>query len=275
MPTSSGLEADLDYAAREVRGNDYDRWFSTLFAPAEKRAALLALYAFNLELARAAEQVREPMLGRIRLQWWREALAEAAAGRPRAQPVARLLAAAVPPVAVLEQMIATRERELDPDGFATVAEVEAHARETGGALVIAAAVLLTGAEPPAAEPAGAAMALTGLLRNLHHLAPRGRLLLPRDLLARRGVLPEEVGQGHKPDLVRAVRAEIAARAEALFAEALALGAPRAARPAFLPVAVARLHLKAMQRAGFDPAAPTPSLFRRQTRMLGTALFGRV
>ena len=55
-----------------MRAADPDRYFSALFAPAPARPLLLALYAFNHEVARVAETVREPMLGAIRLEWWRE-----------------------------------------------------------------------------------------------------------------------------------------------------------------------------------------------------------
>ncbi len=67
-------KAELSACGRIVRENDPDRFFCTLFAPPAKREALFALYAFNHELARVAESVSEPMLGEIRLQWWREAL---------------------------------------------------------------------------------------------------------------------------------------------------------------------------------------------------------
>ena len=66
-----------------VRRHDPDRYLSALFAPAERRPLLFALYAFNHELARVAERVREPMLGEIRLEWWREAVEGAFEGRPR------------------------------------------------------------------------------------------------------------------------------------------------------------------------------------------------
>ena len=65
-----------------VRRHDRDRFQTALFAPAAHREALFALYAFNYEIARVREIVREPMLGRIRLQWWREAMAAAFAGGP-------------------------------------------------------------------------------------------------------------------------------------------------------------------------------------------------
>src|ERR1700759_2884419 len=61
--------------AAGLRQHDRDRSQTALFAPAERRDALFALYAFNYEVARIRESVREPMLGLIRLQWWRDALA--------------------------------------------------------------------------------------------------------------------------------------------------------------------------------------------------------
>ena len=68
---------------RAVRKHDPDRYFSALFAPADRRPFLFALYAFNHELAHVGESVREPMMGEIRLQWWRETLDGARAGDPR------------------------------------------------------------------------------------------------------------------------------------------------------------------------------------------------
>ena len=60
--------------------------------PSRRARDLLALLAFNHELARTRSVTREPLLARIRLEWWREAVAEAAgAGKPRAQPVVESL----------------------------------------------------------------------------------------------------------------------------------------------------------------------------------------
>jgi phytoene synthase len=54
-----------------VRRHDPDRFLTSLFAPPAQRDALLTLYAFNHELARAREVISEPPLALIRLQWWR------------------------------------------------------------------------------------------------------------------------------------------------------------------------------------------------------------
>jgi len=66
-----------------VRAADRDRFLTTLFAPAEHRPALLALYAFNLEVARVREIVHEPLAGEIRLQWWNDVLEGSGGARSR------------------------------------------------------------------------------------------------------------------------------------------------------------------------------------------------
>jgi phytoene synthase len=80
------------YVLDLVRSADRDRFLGALFAPEPARTDLLALLAFNHELARTRTVTREPMLARIRLEWWREAVVEAAgAGKPRAQPIVESL----------------------------------------------------------------------------------------------------------------------------------------------------------------------------------------
>ncbi|MEZ5874029.1 MAG: squalene/phytoene synthase family protein [Hyphomicrobiales bacterium] len=82
-------DAERDDAVRKIaRAADPDRALTALFAPQHARADLFALYALNAELARIADQVTEPGLGDIRLQWWREAIDRAASGETAGHPVA-------------------------------------------------------------------------------------------------------------------------------------------------------------------------------------------
>lgn len=95
--TSYGApEASHRYVLDLVRTADRERFLGALFAPQPQRSALLSLLAFDHELARTRSVTREPMLARIRLEWWREAIAEAAgAGKPRAQPIVEALSETV------------------------------------------------------------------------------------------------------------------------------------------------------------------------------------
>ena len=89
-PNSSYRAAETShrYVLDLVRAADRERFLGALFAPEPQRSGLLALLAFDHELARTRTVTREPMLARIRLEWWREAVGEASGtGTPRAQPI--------------------------------------------------------------------------------------------------------------------------------------------------------------------------------------------
>ena len=85
-------DASHRYVLDLVRAADRNRFVAALFAPELARRGLLALLAFDHELARSRTVTREPLLARIRLEWWREAAVEAAGnGKPRAQPLVESL----------------------------------------------------------------------------------------------------------------------------------------------------------------------------------------
>src|SRR5262249_10286090 len=85
---------DDPFAACEalVRNADYDRYLSALFVPAERRKHVLALYAFNYEVAKTAESVTQPLMGQMRLQWWCDALDVIETERVRRHEVVQALA---------------------------------------------------------------------------------------------------------------------------------------------------------------------------------------
>ena len=78
-----------------MRSHDFARYASTLFVPSEQRRALLAIYAFNVEISRVREQVSQPLPGEIRLQWWTDMLAGAGHGGVEGNPVAAELLLAI------------------------------------------------------------------------------------------------------------------------------------------------------------------------------------
>jgi phytoene synthase len=163
MATSDDLDA-------RVRQADPDRWLASRFvADAAARADVVALYAFNLELAHVAEAVREPLAGEIRLTWWREAVDELFAGRPpRRHPVVEALAAAIAsrdlPAAPFEAMVEARFADLAAEPFADLAAIERYLDETAGALMGLAAAALAAPDAAAVVPAARAWGLAGLAR---------------------------------------------------------------------------------------------------------------
>ncbi|WP_430398594.1 phytoene/squalene synthase family protein [Ferrovibrio sp.] len=276
---------ELDSATHcgsELRRHDPDRWLTALFAPDAARPALWALYAFNLEIARTAEQVSEAMLGHIRLQWWRETWDGIRAGTPRKHPVAEALhaagAAACNPEDVAS-LINARERDLEPAPPASLAELLDYARATTAPLQRLACQAL-GVVPDASlcetlDYAGQAYALTGILRAVPFHAAQGRVLLPSQMLGGQGLSWESILRQELDQRSFAVMREIGLEARRLLVMARRRPVPRAALPALLPLTIAALHLKQMERAGFNPAALSePSQPRKQFALLWAAMRGR-
>src|ERR1700730_7277566 len=98
------------HCERLVRSGDRDRFLAALFAPAEHRGALYALYAFNLEIARVRALAHGSVAGEIRLQWWSDVLAGDAHGGAARHAVGAALLATIarhrlfgaPPSALLQ-----------------------------------------------------------------------------------------------------------------------------------------------------------------------------
>ena len=157
-------DTDLDAQVRRV---DPDRWLASRFiADPKARADVIALYAFNYELARVAGGVSNALMGEIRLTWWREANDEVAAGQPpRKHPTVEAVAAAGYPLAALAEMAQARIADLDAAPFETEAQVLAYVDATAGAVMMLAAWRLDPkADPHAVKSAARAYGLAGLWR---------------------------------------------------------------------------------------------------------------
>ncbi len=152
---------DLDSLVRRV---DPHRWLSSRFiADREARADVIALYAFDHELARAPKVASNPLIAEIRLTWWREVVDEIFEGRTvRAHPTARAIAGAVRRRSLgrelLEAMIAGRIEALGQPG----SDLASAVRLSGGSAAVCAASMLVDAETAeAARPAGEVWAEVG------------------------------------------------------------------------------------------------------------------
>lgn len=260
-----GFAPGLSASAAIVRRHDRDRYQTALFAPADRREALFALYAFNYEIARVRETVTQPMLGQIRLQWWREVVEAAYAGAPvRRHEIAQPLVAAITEYglsrAPLDRIIDTRERDLDDTPPADLAALVDYAEGTSSTLLHLALGALGAAEPApmaAAREVGIAYALAGLLRAMPFHAASGRSYIPQDIAARVGLDPATYARRRDTPALRSAAAELAeAAATRLAAGRRGAGqTPRRACSALLPAVIADRFLLRLKRAGFNPFAP--------------------
>lgn len=224
-----------------------DRYIAALYADADARSKLLALAAFEADLARIAQLLREPMLVDIRLQWWRDALASGIRGKASGQLIVDQLSPDVAsgqlPVGLLYGMIdaASGQPRTDVDDAQSL---KSHLSKSEGAAFLLAARACGAQTSPDVEAAAHHAGLCyGLARRLAAAVAQ----------------PADNGQ--------------TARCRQTFAEAAAAVArlDSALMPAFLPLAMVPVYLK---QANSRPVLGGLPL-QRWCRMFQAVLTGRI
>jgi phytoene synthase len=262
----------LPALAALVRQRDPDRYLTALFALDERRDGLFALSAFNFEVAKTRESVTEPMLGQIRLQWWRDAVDEIYAGNKpvRRHETALALADAVRRYELtryhIDRIIDAREFDLTDDPPRTLAVLERYCEDTAARLLWLALEVLgvrdSAAAVEAGREVGIAWALTGLIRAIPFHARDKRLYIPVDLAAEADLHTGDLFELRPSAPLAKVVGRLRERAQEhlIAARAKAADVPAAARPALLLGVLADTYLARIRRAGdnvFDRSLGRP------------------
>ena len=251
------------FCAELVRSRDFVRYASALFVPASQRRALLALYAFNVEVSRVHEQVSQPLPGEMRLQWWTDMLAGVDHGGVEGNPVAAELLLVIRtwrlPVERLSRLIEEHQFDLYNDPMPTMAALEGYINDTSSALFSLAALIAgqTSEEiEHLARHAGLAQGITQVMASLPLDASRRQLFVPQQVLQSHGCGIEEVFAGKETQKLRAAFDQLLGEAKGHLKTAFDLleMVPPEVRPMFLPLAQVRRDLVRMSRADSDPFA---------------------
>lgn len=260
-PDAAAFCADL------VRSHDFPRYAATLFVPPSQRRALLALYAFNVEIVRVRDQVSQPLPGEIRLQWWTDMLSGHVHGSAEGNPVAAELLRAIRdfdlPVEPLSLLADEHQFDLYNDPMPTLTALEGYLDATYSSLLALAAQIMA---PPSeaaehvARHAGLAQGMVQVMASLPRDAAHRQLFLPEQMLAGHGCAVEDVFSGKATPNLRAVLDQLAGEARQHVAKARSLLAevPVSVRPAFLPLAQVRAEIERLARPGRNPFAPQPA-----------------
>ena len=254
---------------RLVKAENLDAWLSVLLAPAAARPALLTIWALVAETARLPWRLHEPLLARLRMEFWREAVL--GEGEGATQPLLRLWPPALPREDMgeaLAHLSLLADGALDAPGQAATWAEETFA-PLFRTLLAAVTVSRDGMridEHAAAAPEAPLRALARAygLGFLLRRAAFPRSSTPAPLLS--GELAEE----------DAARALVAMSMQA-HAEARRHRWPRRQLAALWPATLMQLWLaRAEQVPGF-PMKPAPMLSQaaRQWRLLGRWLLGRL
>jgi 15-cis-phytoene synthase len=269
-------KSDYVYCESLLRRDDKDRWLASLFIPAKFRPHVQAIYALSVETARIHEAVTEPLLGEIRIQWWRDVIEGINPGDAKASPVAAALLDTIarfdlPKTPLLELLEARLLRDIYGDALESVTALESYAEATGANLFRLAMLILdrsdSFADHGTTGHAGIAYRIVGLLRALPWHCARGQVFVPDEILAKRGIGRAQFLAGQSsPEAIGAL-ADLRAltrRHLDIFIAQLP-GVVDKVRPALLPVSLCEPYLQQMENLLYDPFKTTVELpqWRRQ------------
>jgi phytoene synthase len=264
MSSADAGKESAQFCADLVRSHDFARYASTLFIAAAQRRALLAIYAFNVEISRVRDQVSQPLPGEIRLQWWTDMLAGAGHGGVEGNPVAAELLLAIRnwrlPVERLSRLIDEHQFDLYNDPMPTMAALEGYVNDTSSALFwlgAGIAGLQSDEIEHLARHAGLAQGIAQVMTALPLDASRRQLFVPLQLLESHGCGMEEVFAGKETPKLRAALDQLIREAREHLKTALALleSVPPEVRPIFLPLSLVARDLERLSRADNDPFVP--------------------
>ncbi|MDQ1185871.1 phytoene/squalene synthase family protein [Agrobacterium larrymoorei] len=278
------LPADKGACLAMLRDMDRDRYLACLLAPEDKRGDLAALYAFNAEIARIRDVVREPLPGEVRMQWWRDLLEGNPHGDSIGHPVAAALLNAITnhnlPRQTLIDMIEARIFDLYDDVFENRNALEGYAGETASALIQLASIVLSpndaARSAETAGHAGVAQAMAGMLLLMPLHRRRGQVYIPQDVLSAAGLNRESFLEGKDREKIGAAIEIFCAHAQDHLKKARQTSLPPSVVPAFLTVAQVEAVLKAAHRAGANVLENgiQLSLLRRQWLLAKSAFLKR-
>jgi 15-cis-phytoene synthase len=268
-----------------ARAFEIDRYLAALLAPSTARGDLVALAAFAGEIARIPLYVTEAMMGRIRLQWWREVIESKADG---GNPIAGAIIAATKrhkfEVSELVRFIDAHEATLEEAPFANDQALWAHFAATDGVLLDCAVKVLgpgfdrrDTSHPEDYIAAVNAYGLSRLLAELPSTLAAGHVLIPRDRLSANHLDPATVRAAaiaNAPQwqaLMDDLRDE--ARRSNQQATATLAALPRTHRAALYHLALVEPYLQASQGALIAGASVQP--WTRVWRLLIARWVGRL
>jgi 15-cis-phytoene synthase len=245
------------FCADIVRTHDFVRYASTLFVPTDQRRALLAVYAFNVEISRVYEQVSQPLPGEMRLQWWADMLDGAGHGGVEGNPAAAELLLAIQnwrlPVERLSRLVNEHQFDLYNDPMPTMAALEGYIDDTSSALFSLGAGIAGWQSPDIehlARHAGLAQGIAKIMMRLPLDAARRQLFVPLQVLEDHGCGVEEVFAGTETTKLRAALDHLIGEAREHLRTSFALltDVPSQVRPVFLPLGMVRRELEWLSRA---------------------------
>jgi len=248
-----------EYCQQKAAGSGSSFYYSFLFLPAERRRAIIALYAFCREVDDIVDEGMDPQLAAAKLAWWRSEIANLCAGKPQ-HPVTRAISVFKEKFSIdadrLNEIIDGMEMDLTQSRFLDWPGLERYCYRVAGVVGLLAAGIFGYRDPRTldyAKSLGIAFQLTNIIRDVGEDARKNRIYLPMEDLKRFGVTAADILNGRQtPQFEELLKFETK-RAKGYYESALnALPAEdrRAQRPGLIMAAIYRALLEEIELDGF-------------------------
>ncbi len=248
------------YVQQKAAASGSSFYYAFLFLPPPRRAAITAFYAFCREVDDVVDEVSDPNVARTKLAWWQTEVSKSFAGNP-SHPVMQALMPCTAAFGIeehhLHSVIRGCEMDLTQTRYLDFISLREYCHLVAGVVGEVAAKIFgqtTAQTTEYAHKLGLAFQLTNIIRDVGEDARRDRIYLPVDELQQFDVKAHELLNGKYSDRFTALMKFQAARAHALYDEALALLPPqdrRAQKPGLMMASIYRTLLREIERDNFQ------------------------
>lgn len=248
-----------NYAQQKAAASGSSFYYAFLFLPPERRAAITAFYAFCREIDDVVDDIKDPGVAQVKLDWWRQQVLRSFAGATPEHPALQALLPHAPGYQIqanhLLQVIDGCQMDLDQSRYLDYANLRQYCQLVAGVVGEVAARIFGQTDPQTTEYAhrlGLAFQLTNIIRDVGEDATRGRIYLPVNDLQRFDVKAHELikrgsaSDSSFPQRFEALMRFQIERALACYDEALALLPTqdrRAQKPGLMMASIYRTLLK--------------------------------
>jgi phytoene synthase len=249
-----------EYVQQKAAASGSSFYYAFLFLPKPRRAAITAFYAFCREVDDVVDEVTDPGVARTKLAWWQAEVAKSFNGEA-SHPVMKALMPCAGEFGIeqrqLQAVIEGCQMDLEQTRYLDFQGLERYCHLVAGIVGEVSARIFGQAEAQTTEYAhklGLAFQLTNIIRDVGEDALRGRIYLPVNELQQFDVKAHEIINRKHSDRFIALMKFQAARAHALYDEALALLPAvdrRSQKPGLMMASIYRTLLREIEADDFQ------------------------
>lgn len=215
------------YCQEKCAASGSSFYYSFLFLPAERRQAIMALYAFCREVDDVVDECNDLSVASTKLAWWRQEVERVAEGKPQ-HPVGQALRLVAPginlPKEQLLEIIDGMAMDLQQARYLDFKGLSLYCYRVASVVGLLAAEIFGYRDRQTqkyAHDLGMAFQLTNIIRDIGEDARRGRIYIPMDELKQFNVPAADILNGKYSDNFTALMQFQYERAEHYYEQALA------------------------------------------------------